>query len=101
MRQCGIDEALVEQVIAILTKQDRRHRADVQTMEDALCLSFLRLDALEFAAKHEQPEVLKILRRTWLKMSPAGHDLALTESFPEPLGHILLDLASESKVARV
>jgi hypothetical protein len=101
MRQCGIDEALVEQVVAILTKQDRRHRADVQTMEDALCLSFLRLDALEFAGKHEQSEVLKILRRTWLKMSSAGHSLAQTESYPEPLGHILIELASESKAARV
>jgi len=101
MQQCGIDEVLVEQVVAILTKQDRRHRTDVQTMEDALCLSFLRLDALEFAAKHEQSEVLKILRRTWLKMSPAGHSLALAESFPEPLGHILRELASESKAAHV
>lgn len=100
MRQCGIDEALVEQVVAILTKQDRRHRADVQTMEDALCLSFLRLDALDFAAKHEQSEVLKILRRTWLKMSPAGHGRALAESFPEPLGHILAELASAAKAAR-
>lgn len=100
MRRCGIDEALVEQVVAILTKQDRRHRADVQTMEDALCLSFLQLDALEFAAKHEPSEVLKILRRTWLKMSPVGHDLALTESFPEPLGHILIELTSKPKAIR-
>jgi len=97
MRQCGIDQVLVEQVVAILTK----HRSDVQTMEDALCLSFLRLDALEFATKHEQSEVFKILRRTWLKMSPAGHSLALAESFPEPLGHILSELASESKAAHV
>jgi hypothetical protein len=101
MRQCDIDEVLVEQVVAILTKQDRRHRADVQTMEDALCLSFLRIDALAFAAKHEQPEVLKILRRTWLKMSQAGHALALAERFPEPLGHILFELANESKATRV
>lgn len=101
MRQSGIDETLVAQVVAIMTKQDRRHRADVQTMEDALCLSFLRLDALEFAAKHESTEVLKILRRTWLKMSPAAHELALTESFAEPLGQILLEIADKSKAAVV
>jgi len=100
MRQCGIDEELVEQVVAIMTKQDRKHRADVQTMEDALCLSFLRLDALGFAGKHDLPQVLKILRRTWLKMSPAGHGLALRESFAEPLGHILTELATEPKTVR-
>jgi hypothetical protein len=95
LRECGITNTVVEQVIQIMTKQDRRHQPDVQTMQDALCLAFFRLDAPQFAQKHDASQVARIVRRTWLKMSNAGRALVLNESFPEPLGSLLAALAAE------
>ena len=97
LRRLGFDETIVEPVVAIITKQDRRQRPDVQTMEDALCLTFFRLEANDFAAKHDLADVQKILRRSWLKMSQAGRTLALSESYAEPLGRMLADLDRETK----
>jgi hypothetical protein len=81
----GFGGPIIEQVLAIMTKQDRRHNLDCQTMEDALCLAFFRLDAPEFSTKHAADEVTRILRRTWLKMSEHGQAVALAEPFVEPL----------------
>ncbi|HEY5955797.1 MAG TPA: DUF4202 domain-containing protein [Polyangiaceae bacterium] len=95
LRALGFETSLVEQVMSIITKQDRRRNPDCQAMEDALCLSFFRLDAPEFAAKHAVEEVERILRRTWLKMSEHGRTIALAERFVEPLRGALEALARD------
>ncbi|HWA72456.1 MAG TPA: DUF4202 domain-containing protein [Polyangiaceae bacterium] len=74
----GYDEATVEHVRRIVLKQNLSRDADVQLMEDALCLSFLEHELSEFAARHEDAKVVSILRKTWRKMSPRARDLALT-----------------------
>ena len=74
----GYDEATLEHVRRIVLKQNLSRDADVQLMEDALCLSFLEHELSEFAARHEDPKVVSILRKTWRKMSPRARDLALT-----------------------
>lgn len=74
----GYDEATLEHVRRIILKQNLSRDADVQVMEDALCLSFLEHEFSEFAGKHEDEKVISILRKTWRKMSPRAHELALT-----------------------
>jgi hypothetical protein len=96
MRAAGVDATTIEEVRAIMTKFDRQHRRDVQIMEDALCLAFYRLDAVGFGAKHETDEVMRILRRTWTKMSVAARQLALKESFSPPVPELLRSIADES-----
>ncbi len=39
----------------------------------------------EFAAKHDEPTLLRILRKTWKKMSSTGRDAALGLKLPAPL----------------
>jgi len=73
----GFERSLIEHVVRIVTKQGIKTDRDVQTMEDALCLSFLEIDAAAFAQKHAEVETLRVLRRTWSKMSEAGRQLAL------------------------
>jgi hypothetical protein len=73
----GYDEATIEQVRRIVLKQNLSHDADVQLMEDALCLSFLEYELAEFASRHEDEKVVSILRKTWRKMSPRARELAL------------------------
>ena len=81
----GYPTETVLAVEAIVNKRRRAVTPDVQTMEDALCLCFLHLDAPAFAEKHAEAEVLRILQRTWLKMSEPGHALALAQPFAPSL----------------
>lgn len=77
LTEMGFESETIEHVVRIVNKQGRATSADVQTMEDALCLAFLTLDAAEFTTRHDDDEMVRILKRSWLKMSDAGHRLAL------------------------
>jgi len=72
LREVGYDEAVVNAVSAIVRKEGMHEVADVQTMEDALCLAFLEHDLDALAAKHPEAKMVRILRDTWKKMSPRG-----------------------------
>ncbi len=74
----GYDEATVTRIQQIVRKDDLAHDAEVQTLEDALCLVFLdqQLDELAASVADEEKMVV-ILRRSWRKMSPAGREFAL------------------------
>jgi hypothetical protein len=77
LREVGYDEALIAEVRAINLKQGLHANPDTQTMEDALCLSFLEHELDEFALEHEDDKVVDIIRKTWGKMSERGHARAL------------------------
>jgi hypothetical protein len=92
LRAEGYDEATIERVRTIAQKKGIKVDSDVQTMEDALCLAFLENEIGDFAVKHPADKVVDILRKTWRKMSPQGHDEALR--LPLPQG--ILDLVSRA-----
>jgi hypothetical protein len=77
LRSVGYDDGVIGDVRAINLKQGLHTNADTQTMEDALCLSFLQFELDEFAHKHEDDKVVDIIHKTWAKMSPRGHGAAL------------------------
>lgn len=77
LRDVGYDEALIAEVRAINLKQGLHANPDTQSMEDALCLSFLEFELDEFAAKHDDAKVVDIIQKTWGKMSERGHARAL------------------------
>lgn len=72
----GCDEALMTRVGELIRKEGIRRDPEAATLEDAACLTFLELDLDDFAARHERADVLRILRKTWQKLSPAGQDAA-------------------------
>lgn len=78
LRREGWDEDTIERVRAINLKRGIKVDADVQTMEDALCLAFLDHELEAFAAKHSDEKVIDILAKTWRKMSPRAHAAAAT-----------------------
>ena len=43
---------------------------------------FLESYFAAFATQHDEVKVLDIVRKTWQKMSPRGHEVALTLSIP-------------------
>lgn len=77
LRAVGYDDATIEAVRQINLKLGLQSNPDTATMEDALCLSFLEHEYPEFAAKHTDEKVVDIVQKTWRKMTPRGHTLAL------------------------
>lgn len=74
---CGYDDQTVARVRRINLKQGPKSDPDVQTMEDALCLSFVEHELAAFAAKHDDAKIVEILGKTWKKMSPRAREIAL------------------------
>jgi hypothetical protein len=77
----GYERELVDAVRRINLKQGLHSNPDTQTMEDALCLTFLEFEFSEFCAKYPPETVIEVVRKTWKKMSARGHELALTLPF--------------------
>lgn len=86
LRGLGYEETLVLAVRQINLKQGMQSNPDVQTMEDALCLSFLEHELAEFATKHPDDKLCDIIRKTWGKMSERARQLALQLPLPERAG---------------
>jgi len=80
MTKAGYGEEQIERVEQIILKKRIKVDADVQTMENALCLVFLEFQYEDFRKSHENdPEkMINILRKSLLKMDARGHGFALT-----------------------
>lgn len=76
MREAGYGEAEIARVGSLLKKESLKYDADVQALEDVICLVFLEHEAPEFIAKHDDDKVRDILAKTAKKMSPQGLEAA-------------------------
>jgi hypothetical protein len=81
LQDAGYDEQQIARVRQILLKQKMKVDADVQTMENALCLVFLEFQYEDFFPKHEQDKLVNILKRSLLKMDAHGHKFALSLNY--------------------
>ncbi len=77
LREVGYDEELITRVQSLLRKEQLKKNPDTQTLEDVICLVFLENYFSDFAKKHEEEKLITIVRKTWKKMSPRGHEAAL------------------------
>lgn len=73
----GYSDSVVARVQALVRKERLRQDEDAQILEDVVCVVFLAHYLADFARKHRSDKVVEILRKTWAKMSPAGHRAAL------------------------
>lgn len=89
LREAGYDEATVARVATLVRKERIKSDSEAQTLEDVICLVFLENYFAEFAAAHDQEKVIGILRKTWKKMSPRGHELALGLAMPDEARRLL------------
>jgi hypothetical protein len=89
------DPATVQRVGALLRKEKLKAHPDAQALEDVSCMVFLEHELTGFAAKHDEEKVVRILRRTWNKMSPVGHAAAMTIQL-SPVAKALIDKALAS-----
>ena len=85
----GYDEPAIERVQALVRKERLKLDADTQLLEDVGCLVFLEHYFAEFARKHDEAKLVEILRKTWRKMSPRGHEAAHGLELTAPLRAIV------------
>lgn len=85
MKEAGYDGEMVERVSQIILKKRIKVDADVQTMENALCLVFLEFQFEDFRKKYinEPEKMVNILRKSLLKMDAHGHNFALRLSYSD------------------
>lgn len=85
LAEAGFDAATVVRVGELLRKENIKTDPEMQTLEDVACLVFLENFYTDFSRKHDDDKVIDILRKTWKKMSPAGHAAALdlAKALPE------------------
>lgn len=81
--EAGYDGGVIAALRSILLKQGLRSNPDMQTMENALCLVFLQFQYENFLSQHDEDKIIRILRKTWGKMSEPGHKAAMGLSFSE------------------
>jgi hypothetical protein len=99
MQQAGYDIEQVERVSQIILKKRIKVDADVQTMENALCLVFLAFQYEAFREKHndDPDKIINILRKSLLKMDAHGHRFALGLNYSDE-GAALIDKALKTLV---
>ncbi|WP_137109307.1 DUF4202 domain-containing protein [Rhodobacter sp. SY28-1] len=86
MEAAGYPQAVCVRVGVLLRKEGIKRDPEVQALEDVICFVFLRWYFADFAAKHEETQVLEIVEKTARKMSEAGRARVLAEfSLPAPL----------------
>jgi len=85
LTQGGINAGIIARVSELLRKENLKTDPEMQTLEDVACLVFLENFYTDFSRKHDDDKVIDILRKTWKKMSPAGHAAALdlAKALPE------------------
>ena len=89
MAACGYSEEEIARTGSLLKKERLKQDADAQTLEDVICLVFLRWEAEGFIAKHEDEKVRDILAKTAKKMSERGIAAASRVPMGERLGRLL------------
>lgn len=77
LREVGYEEEFISRVAFLIKKKLIKKDDESQVMEDVVCLVFLQYYFEDFAAKHDDEKVIDIVRKTWGKMSPEGHNAAL------------------------
>jgi hypothetical protein len=94
----GCAPELAARVAQLVAKAAPRGDAEAQALEDAACLVFVAHELAGFAAEHPdytRDKFIDIIRKTWRKMSPAGHQLALGITLPEELAGLVKAAVTE------
>ncbi|MFI0472991.1 DUF4202 domain-containing protein [Halomonas sp. HMF6819] len=77
MQKAGYKGEESQRVAAMIAKKGLGRDANVQTLEDCACLVFLENHFAAFATKIEHDHLVRIVQKTWRKMSEQAHALAL------------------------
>lgn len=89
MEELGFDSDKRVRVAALIGKENRKTDHESQTLEDVACLVFLEFEFAAFAEKHDRAKLIRIVQKTWAKMSEQARDSALRLELSEDLAEIV------------
>ena len=78
MEKNGYSEDEIQKVDDLLNKRRLKTDKETQTLEDVVCLVFIKYYFDEFLTKHEEEKLVDIVKKTWNKMSETGQQAALS-----------------------
>jgi tRNAThr (cytosine32-N3)-methyltransferase len=90
--QAEISPAEADDVATWVSKTGLMENPGTQALEDAACLVFLENEIASFAAAHAdypREKFIRILQKTWRKMSPAAQDAALALELPPAIAALV------------
>lgn len=85
----GFDDPFIARVQQINLKENLKLDADVQAMENALCLVFLEHQLEDFMELHDNDKLVTIIRKSWKKMNEVGRNAAVRLSFSPKAAQII------------
>ena len=82
MRANGYANEDIQKVDDLINKRQLKTDPEAQTLEDVVCLVFLKYYFDDFIDKHieDKNKIIDIVQKTWKKMSEKGHAYALSMS---------------------
>ena len=84
LKEIGYDDATITRVQALNLKKNLSNDPECQMLEDALCLTFLEYQFDALIADTDEEKIIKIVQKTWGKMSERGHEEALKLNLSAP-----------------
>jgi len=96
MQDAGYQESDIARVRSLVRKEKIKYDDEAQALEDVICVVFLEHYFADFAAKHDDAKVVDIVRKTWTKMSPRGHEAALALDLPKRAGRLVAAALADS-----
>lgn len=81
-RKVGASEEFAEAVQEVMENKVTG-KEESQTLEDVACLVFLKYYFTDFMQKHDEEKLIKIVQKTWGKMSEPAHEAALKLPFSD------------------
>lgn len=97
LAEIGYEATTIQAVTRLIRKQGLARDPDAQTLEDVVCLVFLEYYFDEFSHNHEDEKLVRILRKTWAKMSERGRDAALRLAMSGDTHRLIHEALSKSK----
>ncbi|NWK55341.1 DUF4202 domain-containing protein [Verrucomicrobiaceae bacterium N1E253] len=86
----GFDQQTIARVQELNLKKNLKKDAECQTIEDALCLVFLQYQFDDLIADTESEKMIRIVKKTWAKMSEQGQQAAMKLDY-SPLAMQMLE----------
>lgn len=91
LRDVGYPEEVITRVQELNLKKNLKTDPDCQTIEDALCLVFLQYQFDALIADTDPEKMIRIVQKTWAKMSQQGHEAALKLDYSPEAQQVLKD----------
>ncbi|CAN9202127.1 unnamed protein product [Alternaria sp. RS040] len=91
-RDSGYSKEDSETVGSLIRKEDLKANEETMVLEDVACLVFLDDQFEAFEKEHDEDKIVRILQKTWGKMTDQGHELALKV----PMGERPMELVKKA-----